>query len=64
MEGLRIALVIGFLGSFTTFSTFSLDTLMLWEGGRPGWALVNVGVSVIAGLAFVALGLWIGRQWV
>jgi CrcB protein len=64
MEGLRVALVIGFLGSFTTFSTFSLDTLALWESGRPGWALVNVGLSVVFGLFFVALGLWIGRQWV
>lgn len=64
MEGLRVALVIGFLGSFTTFSTFSLDTLALWESGRPGWALVNVGLSVVAGLAFAALGLWVGRQWV
>ena len=64
IEGLRVALVIGFLGSFTTFSTFSLDTLALWEGGRPGWALVNVGGSVVLGLVFVALGVWIGRQWV
>ncbi len=28
-------LVAGFLGGFTTFSAFSLDTLKLWEGGRP-----------------------------
>ena len=64
MEGLRAALVIGFLGSFTTFSTFSLDTVVLWEGGRPGWALANVGLSVVFGLVFAALGLWIGRQWI
>lgn len=63
-EGLRFALVVGFLGSFTTFSTFSLDTLSLWETGRPGWALLNVGGSVLAGLLLVALGLWVGRQWV
>lgn len=64
MEGLRIALVIGFLGSFTTFSTFSLDTLLLWESGRPGWALLNAAGSVVLGLALAALGLWLGRQWV
>lgn len=63
-EGLRLAFVIGFLGSFTTFSTFSLDTLALWEGGRPGWAIANAGGSVVLGLVFVALGLWVGRQWV
>ncbi len=63
-EGVRVALVVGFLGSFTTFSTFSLDTLALWDGGRPGWALANAAGSVVLGLAFAALGLWLGRQWV
>lgn len=62
-EGLRLAVLVGFLGSFTTFSTFSLDTLVLLEGGRPGWALANALGSVVLGLALVALGLWIGRQW-
>ncbi len=62
-EAHRLALVVGFLGSFTTFSTFSLDTLALWEGGRPGWALLNAAGSVVLGLACAALGLWTGRQW-
>jgi len=60
-EGARLALVIGFLGSFTTFSTFSLDTYALWEGGHPGWALANAAGSVVLGLGCVALGLWVGR---
>ena len=63
-EALRLALAVGFLGSFTTFSTFSLDTLALLETGRPGWALANALGSVVLGLAFVALGVWIGRQFV
>lgn len=63
-EGMRLALVVGFLGSFTTFSTFSLDTLALWESGRPGWALLNAGGSVALGLACAALGLWLGRSLV
>lgn len=61
-EELRLALVVGFLGSFTTFSTFSLDTLALWESGRPGWAVLNAAGSVVLGLACAALGLWIARQ--
>jgi CrcB protein len=60
-EGVRLAFVIGFLGSFTTFSTFSLDTYALWERGHSGWALANAGGSVALGLGCVVLGLWLGR---
>jgi CrcB protein len=61
-EGARLVFVVGFLGSFTTFSTFSLDTLTLLEGGRPGWALANAAGSVLLGLGCVALGFWLGRS--
>ncbi len=57
----RLALVTGFLGAFTTFSAFSLETAALWEAGRPGLALLNAAGSVVLGLAAVGLGLWIGR---
>jgi len=57
-------LVVGVLGSFTTFSTYSLDTLSLWTNGHLGWALLNAGGSVVAGLVFVwlgrTLGVWLG----
>lgn len=53
----RLLFVTGFLGAFTTFSTFSLDTLRLWTGGQPGLALLNAGGSVVLGLAFVWLGV-------
>ena len=62
-EAHRLALVVGFLGSFTTFSTFSLDTFALWEAGRPAWALANAAGSVALGLTAVALGVWLGRHW-
>ncbi|MDX1530078.1 MAG: fluoride efflux transporter CrcB [Rhodothermales bacterium] len=61
-DALRLLLVTGFLGSFTTFSTFSLDTLALWEGGRPGLAALNAAGSVAFGLAGAVLGLWLGRH--
>ena len=58
----RLAVLVGMLGSFTTFSTYSADTLLLWESGRPGLAVANAAGSVAVGLAFVGLGLWAGRQ--
>ena len=52
----------GVLGGFTTFSAFSLDTLMLWERGQPGLALVYVMLSVAASLLAVFAGLALGRS--
>lgn len=51
----------GFLGGFTTFSAFALDSATLWESGAPGTALAYVLVSVIVSLAAVIAGLAIGR---
>lgn len=55
-------LLTGVLGGFTTFSAFSLDTLMLWERGQPGPALVYVILSVAASLLAVFAGLALGRS--
>jgi CrcB protein len=57
----RLVLIVGFLGSFTTFSTFSADTLALLEAGRPGLALLNAAGSLLGGLALTALGMAVGR---
>lgn len=48
---LRAAVLVGFLGSFTTFSTFSLETLTLVQQGETGRALLNIGASVLLCLA-------------
>lgn len=55
-------LVAGFLGGFTTFSAFSLDTLKLWEGGQAMQAAAYVAASVILSLAAVALGAALARS--
>ena len=43
----RNLLMIGFLGAFTTFSSFSLDTLALWQNGQPVLAAAYVVLSVV-----------------
>ena len=53
---LRFFLVVGFLGSFTTFSTYSLDTIGLWGGGHGLLALLNAVGSLACGLVLVAVG--------
>ncbi|MEM1116431.1 MAG: fluoride efflux transporter CrcB [Bacteroidota bacterium] len=61
-ERTRLILLVGVLGSFTTFSTFSADTVVLWEAGRPGLAVANAVGSVAVGLVFVLIGVSVGRH--
>jgi CrcB protein len=56
----RGLLIAGTCGSLTTFSTFSLDTLMLFYEGRLGYLLLNVAASVAGGIAGTVLGLFSG----
>ena len=46
----RLFALIGILGSFTTFSTFSYETLMLLRDGQSAAALANVGLHIVLGL--------------
>ncbi|MFN3766235.1 MAG: fluoride efflux transporter CrcB [Aliihoeflea sp.] len=48
--------VIGFLGSYTTVSSFSLQTLSLVHAGRPGRAAANVVLSILFAVAAAAFG--------
>ena len=54
--GLSPLLLAGVLGGFTTFSTFSLDTLRLWQSGQTTQAVLYVAGSVGLSLIAVALG--------
>ena len=58
----RAAVLVGVLGSFTTFSTFSIETLNLLEQGDIMRATANIVFSVLVCLAAVWFGVLIGRQ--
>lgn len=55
-------LMTGVLGGFTTFSAFSLDTLKLWEAGRPLTAALYAGGSVLLSLCAVWIGATLARS--
>jgi fluoride exporter len=58
---MRVALMTGLLGAYTTFSTFSLETFRLVEDGAMRSAIANVALSLVLGLAAVWLGVLTGR---
>lgn len=58
----RAAVLVGFLGAYTTFSTFSIETLYLFEQGEALKALLNIILSVALCLAAVWFGLLSGRK--
>lgn len=54
-------LATGFLGGFTTFSAFSLETVTLYERGDVGQAALYVALSVALSIAGLMAGLWLAR---
>lgn len=55
-EHIRLFLTVGILGGFTTFSAFSLDTMLLWSRGDAAGAVLYVALSVILSIAAVFFG--------
>ena len=52
----------GVCGGFTTFSTFSLETVMLLQNGRYGLGALYIALSLSCCLAGAAMGLWLGGR--
>jgi CrcB protein len=59
--GLRLFLVVGLLGGYTTFSAFSLESLVLLRSGQGGLALLNAGIQVGGGLLAAFGGYLLAR---
>jgi fluoride exporter len=61
LHGAALTIVAGGgLGSYTTFSTWMFESQRLGEAGRAGLLWLNIGLSLLAGLAALTLGHWLG----
>jgi CrcB protein len=60
-EAWRYLIPVGFIGAYSTFSTFEFEAWTSASRGAWGNALLYVGVSVVGGFCCVGLGTWVGR---
>jgi CrcB protein len=60
--GLRLFLITGFLGGYTTFSSYSLETVRLFMAGSIPAALINMGLSNLLCLFMTLAGLGLSRR--
>lgn len=49
----KLVIITGFCGGFSTFSTFSYETVMLLKQGNVMWAIANILISVLVGVALI-----------
>jgi fluoride exporter len=62
-ESMRLALGVGFLGAFTTFSTFEFETHALFDDGSWLTATTNMFASLLVGLLAVRAGIVVAKTW-
>lgn len=61
-DNLRMAVIVGFLGAFTTFSTFEMEIYGLAQQKQYATALLYLVLSVVVGFIGVVGGVWLGRK--
>lgn len=61
-ENLRLAIVVGFLGAYTTFSTFEFETFALVREKQLTMAILYVSLSFALGLFGVLIGVWLAKR--
>jgi CrcB protein len=62
-ESMRVALGVGFLGAYTTFSTFAFETHALFDDGSWLTATTNMFASLFLGLVAVRAGIVVAKTW-
>ena len=60
-QDVKIMIFIGLLGSFTTFSTFSLESFLLIRDGEYNLFLMNIALSFVLGIALVFVGYFLSQ---
>lgn len=60
-EDMRLALTIGVLGAFTTFSTFSLETVQLFEHGAYAKAVLNIALNLTLTILAIIIGMALAK---
>ena len=61
-RGHRAAFGTGFLGAFTTFSTFSNETVLMYQQGKLTGAVLNVVLNLVVGIGAAIAGLWLASK--
>ena len=56
----RLLVITGFLGGYTTYSSFAFESFVLWERGERGVSLGYIAGTVVAGFLAVILGVMLG----